>query len=301
MIKFNKTPTEQIPVEAGVINSFLEKSTDSNIDWNTVESFGEEWSKFDHFSKNEIDLLGSEYFDILPDTLVSKNTVALDVGCGTGRWTKYLSKKVGFIEAIDPSKAVFAAHKLLASQDNIRISLAEVSDLPFPDESFDLVFSLGVLHHIPDTAQGIIDCVKKVKKDGYFLVYLYYSLDNRGWFYKKLYQTSDLLRKMICRFSPTLKKISCDLIAYTVYYPLIFLGYLTKTLFGDIYHKLPLAYYVGKSLNVARNDALDRFGTPLEQRFSKVEIKAMMEAAGLTNIEFSNNYPFWHAIGQKTK
>ena len=48
-----------------------------------------------------------------------------------------------------------------------------------------------------------------------------------------------------------------------------------------------------------RNDALDRFGTPLEQRFNKSEIKAMMESGGLKNIVFSANAPYWHAIGQK--
>ena len=63
--------------------------------------------------------------------------------------------------------------------------------------------------------------------------------------------------------------------------------------------KLPLSYYSDKSLNVIRNDSLDRFGTPLEQRFSKLKIKEMMEKSGLYNITFSENQPYWHAIGQK--
>jgi hypothetical protein len=61
-----------------------------------------------------------------------------------------------------------------------------------------------------------------------------------------------------------------------------------------------LSAYHNKSFFVIRNDALDRFGTPLEQRFSKIEIKQMMEKAGLTNIIFSNNMPYWHAVGQKS-
>jgi len=49
-----------------------------------------------------------------------------------------------------------------------------------------------------------------------------------------------------------------------------------------------------------RTDALDRFGTRLEQRFTRKEIKNMMQNAGLENIEFSNSKPFWVAVGYKS-
>ena len=63
--------------------------------------------------------------------------------------------------------------------------------------------------------------------------------------------------------------------------------------------KVPLSYYRNKSFNIVRNDALDRFGTPLEQRFSKKEITEMMENAGLKDLLFSNNTPYWHVTGKK--
>jgi hypothetical protein len=46
-----------------------------------------------------------------------------------------------------------------------------------------------------------------------------------------------------------------------------------------------------------RTDALDRFGTRLEQRFTKQEIQKMMESSGLENIKFSEDTPFWTAVG----
>ena len=70
---------------------------------------------------------------------------------------------------------------------------------------------------------------------------------------------------------------------------------------NKFYTKIPLSYYVGKSLNIIRNDALDRFGTPLEQRFSKKEIKQMMENSGLSEITFSEKEPYWHAVGKRIK
>jgi hypothetical protein len=48
-----------------------------------------------------------------------------------------------------------------------------------------------------------------------------------------------------------------------------------------------------------RTDSRDRFGTPLEQRFTRAEIATMMEASGLERISFSNEAPFWCAVGYK--
>lgn len=301
MLNYSRKPVSQINWDGGNVNSFLlSKEEDTNIDWVTVESFGEEWTKFSSFSQEEINHIGNEYFDIIPKKLLNNKSYVLDVGCGTGRWTKYICDKVGFVEAIDPSKAVLSACQLLNDKKNVRISLAEVSALPFEDGSFDLVFSLGVLHHVPSTIQAIKDCVKKVKPNGYFLVYLYYNLDNRGILYKAAFNFSSIFRKIICNLPAKIKKVVCDIIAYTVYFPLIFVATtIKKILRNDWYKKLPLSYYVGKSINVIKNDALDRFGTPLEQRFSRVEIEEMMKAAGLVDIVFSERTPFWHAIGKR--
>ncbi len=296
--KYNQIPIKNIAFRGKQIPSFVIENA-NDLDLETVESFGEEWDKFSMFSDSEIKSVGDEYFDILPSDLLKKSSYVLDVGCGSGRWSKYLIDYVGFIECIDPSKAVFSALNLLKGNDNVRIAQASVGNIPFDNETFDLVMSIGVLHHIPDTVFGIRECVKKVKKGGYFYVYLYYNLDNRGFLYKSLFITSIIVRKIISSFPSFLKIFFCDLIAFLVYLPLVFVGTLVKRLFGKIYKKLPLSYYVGKSINIIRNDALDRFGTPLEKRFTKKEIRGILEEVGLTNIQFSNFEPYWHVIGQK--
>jgi 2-polyprenyl-3-methyl-5-hydroxy-6-metoxy-1,4-benzoquinol methylase len=58
----------------------------------------------------------------------------------------------------------------------------------------DFGYSLGVLHHVPDTNQGIRDCVSMLKPGAPFLLYLYYALDNRSLAYRFLWKTSDILR-----------------------------------------------------------------------------------------------------------
>jgi SAM-dependent methyltransferase len=183
----------------------------------------------------------------------------------------------------------------------VRITHSSTDFIPFSDDSFDLVFSLGVLHHIPDTGRAMKNCVAKVKPGGYFLVYLYYSLDNRGILYKSLFHLSDVIRNIINKLPSSLKVVVCDIIGYLFYFPLARMSKMLKSLFpsSKFPDKMPLSYYSDKSLHIMKNDALDRFGTPLEQRFSKKEIQQMMESSGLEDIVFSNSSPYWHAIGKK--
>jgi ubiquinone/menaquinone biosynthesis C-methylase UbiE len=297
LIQYSKNPTNYIRTPLGEIAVF-ESSDRENKDDATIESFGNEWNKFSSFSEEEIESIGNEYFDIVPETVFGKDKLALDVGCGSGRWSFYVADRFKQVEAVDPSDAVSVAQKMLQNK-NARVSKASVDNLPFPDESFDFVFSLGVLHHIPDTAAAMAKSVKKLKKGGWFLVYLYYDLDNRGILYKGIFSMINALRKIIYRLPQSAKKFVCDLIALFIYLPLVQFAKFLKFLRVEIWKKVPLNYYIGKSFFVMRNDALDRFGTPLEQRFSRLQIQQMMERAGLDEIEFSEQQPYWHALGKK--
>lgn len=295
---YNKAPLE---IVNGTNKKIYIFSTDgNNIDPLVVQDFGNEWLKFQNYSAEEIRSWAISYFDILDDSIVNKNTYALDIGCGTGRWTKYLSERAGFIEAIDPSNAVLAADYLLGEIENVRIAKASVETIPFDDETFDFVMSIGVLHHIPDTQKALTDCVKKVKKGGYFYVYLYYNLENRGRLFKSVFYVSEGVRKVVSKFSPTLKRFSCDLLAVTTYMPFVATGRLLNFVgLKKFSNKLPLRDYQNKSFFIIRNDALDKYGTTLEQRFSKEQVIALMKNSGLDNIRVSPQSPYYHAVGQK--
>ena len=97
---------------------------------------------------------------------------------------------------------------------------------------------------------------------------------------------------------PVIKQAITDLIAVTIYYPLSRLSRILEYLGLDYTH-VPLSYYRHSSLYTLRTDSRDRFGTPLEHRYSKDQIYSMCTRAGLTNITFSDRQPYWCVIGIK--
>ena len=300
IIEYNKIPSKLFKTANREIADFTSPETDKNIDMEVVHSFGDEWNKFHHFSKSTIAKICDEYFDIIDDSIVNKQTYMIDIGCGSGRWSEYFLDKAGFIEAVDPSEAIFAADDLLGKQDNLRLTKASVNTLPWPDKTFDFGMSIGVLHHIPNTLAALEACVQKIKIGGYFYLYIYYKLDNRGFLFKSLFRLSDVLRRMVCRLPANLKKLVCDILAVVAYMPFVLIARLFKTIgLKKIAVKIPLYAYTNKDFYIIRNDALDRFGTKLEQRFTREEIREMMGKAGLSNIRFGENSAFWHAVGQK--
>jgi ubiquinone/menaquinone biosynthesis C-methylase UbiE len=152
-----------------------------NLDPEVVRGFGEEWSQYD-----QTELVGSDYanqfegyFGIFPWDQLPPHAEGFDLGCGSGRWARGVAPRVGKLHCIDPSEALEVAKRALRDQPNVVFHKAGVSNIPLPDGSMDFGYSLGVLHHIPDTAAGMRDCVRKLKKGAPFLVYLYYAFDNQ--------------------------------------------------------------------------------------------------------------------------
>ena len=300
MKAYNKIPIRQIKGPNNDISDFTITDANENIDKAVVEAFGEEWSKFSVHSEESVKELRKEYFDILNNEIITPDTYMIDIGCGSGRWSDYFVDKVKFIEAIDPSDAILVADNMLGNKGNVRLTRASVDTIPWDDNTFDFGMSIGVLHHIPNTRLALLNCVKKIKPGGYFYVYLYYRFDNRGFLFKLIFQLSNLLRQVISRMPAKLKKITCDILAVVVYWPFSrFARLLHKLNLHNLARKIPLEPYYNKPFYNLRNDCLDRFGTKLEQRFIRSEIEEMMQAAGLTNIQFGEQSAYWHAVGQK--
>lgn len=134
----------------------------SYFDFNRIADSYNSWFNstkgtiYDRFEKQAVDrlLVG-----------VSKHSRLLEVGCGTGHWSRYFSDKGFEVTGIDISAEMIK----IARQKHIPNSRFEVVDgrnLPFEDESFDGAAAITVLEFTTDPEKIISEmarCVKKTK------------------------------------------------------------------------------------------------------------------------------------------
>jgi SAM-dependent methyltransferase len=276
---------------------------EANIDEKTVRSFGDEWSAYDQsqLSDEESARRFDEYFSIFPWDNLPDGAVGADIGCGSGRWALRVAPRVGVLHCIDASgQALAVARRNLASQANCRFHQASVDAISLPPGSMDFCYSIGVLHHVPDTLAGIKACVALLKPGAPLLIYLYYALENRPWWFRAIWKSTDLLRRGIARLPFWPKRMVTEAIALVVYWPLARLCALIEYLGGDP-AGLPLSYHRHDGFYTMRTDAHDRFGTRLEHRFSRAQIEAMMRKADLDDIRFAETEPFWCAVGRRSR
>lgn len=280
-----------------------EISATPNRDDKTVADFGREWARYDQSAMTEAELrdLFVSYFAIFPWDGLPHSAVGFDAGCGSGRWAAMVAPRVGHLHCVDASAdALAVARRRLEGVPNASFHLASLDAMPFEDGSMDFGYSLGVLHHLPDTQAGLVSCVRKLKPGAPFLLYIYYAFDNRPVWFRMLWRISDAVRRLLSGAPFRVKSFVTEIIAALVYWPLARAALLADSL-GVPVDAFPLSAYRQRSFYAMRTDALDRFGTRLEHRFTAAQIRAMMEKAGLDSIAFSDKVPYWCAVGRRRK
>ena len=272
----------------------------SNKDEKVIEEFGEEWTKFDYsgIDTEKLNENFNQYFSIFPWDVLPKNAVGFDMGCGTGRWAQFVAPKVKTLNCVEPSDAINAAKKNLINNRNVTFLRETTENCSLRQGSQDFGYCLGVLHHIPNTQEALNDCTKLLKSGAPILLYLYYNFENKPVWFKALWKVSDYIRKFISVSPKPIKQSLVALIALLVYFPFSRLAYILEKI-GLNVENIPLADYRKKPFYQCKNDALDRFGTRLEQRFSKSQITDMLTKAGCKGVEFSQNTPYWCCIAFK--
>jgi len=265
-----------------------------NLDPETVKGFGQEWSTFtqERMSDEERKELFAKFFCLIDWS--RKPQRALDMGCGSGRWDVLAAPLVGELVAADASPDALEVARRNVRAPNVSFVTATPDTLPFPDEHFDFIFSLGVLHHVPDTEGAIHSLSRKLCSGGTLLLYLYYAFDQRPAWFKMLWRTADWARRVISRLPFPIRYGLSQVIAVCIYWPLA-----RTAKYLPVPDSWPLKFYSHRSFNYIRTDALDRFGTRLEKRFTRTQITAMLEAAGLKNARFSESEPYWVCVASK--
>lgn len=271
----------------------------SNLDRATVRAFDDKWGASFRGANPERERQTFEsYFSMFPFEELGE-AEGFELGCGAGDQAAQVALKVGRLHCIDPTPNGLAnARRIMAGQANVEFHLAGVDEIPLGDGTQDFGYSMGVLHHIPDTPAALASCVSKLKAGAPFLLYLYYDFENRPAWFRAIWKVSDYGRRLISKLPFRPRKMACDAIAVTVYWPLARAAGLAARV-GLPVEGFPLSSYSNARLVNMRVAALDRFGTGIEQRFSRAAIRAMMEKCGLTDIRIADGPPYWVALGRK--
>jgi len=141
-----------------------------------VSSFGDEWNLFKNVKNSKTQMSIDEmknYINLAKNDI--EGNVVLEIGSGAGPYLDVSARlfQAKHVFGIDLSRAVDAAYENVGHLENVTVIQADLFNLPFKEKSFDLVYSLGVLHHTPDTKQAFKAISKYVKSEGVLSIWLY--------------------------------------------------------------------------------------------------------------------------------
>jgi SAM-dependent methyltransferase len=134
----------------------------------------------------------------------------LDAGVGAGRFAEIVANKGGEIVGIDLTAAVDAAYTNIGTRERTHLIQADIFHMPFCERTFDLAYSIGVLHHTPDPRQAFNQVAGTVKDGGDLAVYMYHG-------YGPAHRFSDLIRKLTTRL-PLPLMLALSTCAIPLYY-----------------------------------------------------------------------------------
>jgi ubiquinone/menaquinone biosynthesis C-methylase UbiE len=260
----------------------------------TAESFAYEWQHFgalrDEWSKNFRDYIRPHS----PEQLRGK--LILDVGAGSGRHSFHAREHGARVVAVDLSASIDVARRNLPA-DVLTIQ-TDAEDLPFDPDSFDLVMSIGVLHHLPDPGRALRAITRFVRPGGYLQVYLYWVPQWR--WHRRVLRLVSAARKVTVRLPHRLLHILCYPLA-AVLFGLVVLPYSQLRKVGRLQplaERLPLKTYADYPFTVCVNDQFDRLSAPLEHRYRREEVDRLLASAGLEERQVIENHG-WLGSGRR--
>lgn len=266
----------------------------------TARSFGYEWQAFSEMLP-DYESNFRWYFERFPiDSFAGKRI--LDAGCGTGRHTFHMARSnAGEVVAMDFSQAIEVAARNNRENPNTHFVQADIYHPPFPPDSFDFIYSLGVLHHLPDPEKGFRTLLPLLREGNYLNIYLYWNLEGEAAWRRTALSVVTKARRVTTRLPHTLLKKLSWLIAAGFQVALVLpsraLAHFERT--RSLADRVPLGHYRKYSFRVLYTDQFDRFSAPLENRYSRAEVAGWFERAGLDDVVVLGGAG-WRASGRRT-
>jgi len=242
-----------------------------------VENFGFEWNEhartqLDTTASDESERVFKAKTGFAPGELAGK--FVLDVGCGMGRFADVASRWGATVVGIDLSRAVEAAQRNIGTRPNVSIAQANIFELPFRDGTFDFIFSIGVLHHTPNTKAAFDNLPRLLRQNGKIAIWLYTSYDSFQW------RFSDLYRHVTPRFPKRLLH-ALSYVAVPLYYI-----YKIPILGLALRWVLPVSSHPKAEWRVL--DTFDWYSPRYQWKHSYEEVFPWFEAQGLKDLRVLN-------------
>jgi SAM-dependent methyltransferase len=242
----------------------------------TLKSFGYEWTAFHMIQPEDEDFWRRYFADIDLDEL--RDRIAIDVGCGKARYTRFTANHVKAMVALDGSDAVKSAVNNLQDMPNSLVVKAAIDSMPVAASSFGLVSCLGVLHHLADPRSGFDRVAALLEPGGVLLLYVYSRPAKRGSRAAAL-AIARLFRRWTVRMPHRVLRTVSVPIALLLHCCFVVPGHYGRRCGIDKW--LPLSFYHGKPLRSLWLDTFDRLSAPIEHRYVWRELESWFTSAGL--------------------
>lgn len=237
-------------------------------------NFGFEWNlhnktQLDTATNHESEETFIEKTGFRPEDLAGKRV--LDVGCGMGRFSDVASRWGATVVGIDLTSAVDAANANIGDRENVHLAQADVFKLPFRDETFDVIFSIGVLHHTPNT-KAAFDQLPKLLKPGGRLAIWVYSTKLRAWCW-----SSDLYRHVTTRLPKRVLHSMCRVAIPMYYFKKV------PVLRSATFVLLPTSRHPDAEWRVL--DTYDWYSPTYQWKHSDAEVRSWFESHGFVSLK----------------
>jgi len=273
-------------------------SAETRAKLQTRDSFGFEWT---HFSEMlpEWEKNARFYFEPLGDDGL-RGALVFEGGCGKGRHTWHALQAGARVVAVDFSRAVDVAQANCRELAGERLFVqADLMALPFADGTFDIAYSLGVLHHLPAPESGFQRLTALVRPGGRVLIYLYHALEGEP-LKRAILKAVDGARRVTTRLPHRVLLPMTNALGYGLYAGVVTPYRILKRFAATraLADRFPLKIYADYPVRVIVNDQFDRFSAPIENRYRRDEVAAWLTRAGLANIRILPGAG-WRAVGER--
>lgn len=241
----------------------------------TVDRFGYEWTCFDDYDCDNFEA----FVNPLPANFL-KGKLGLDIGCGAGRHARKASELGAEVVCVDLSRAVDVAYKNNAENVSVHIVQSDVYELPFRTGNFQFIYSLGVLHHLPDPERGYQALIPLLSEGGSLFIWLY------AYAHRKV--ALEILRSVSQKLSNNnIRRMAyiCNLIDYgifvNIYHFMCNLPFLGKLVNRDTFTRFK--EYKEYGFRVGYIDWFDRLSAPVTNYYKKNEMFKWLARSGLSD------------------